>query len=154
MTIPDDVAGLARSNPVLGRLSDAARQDLLDGGVEISLGAGQDLVRQGEASDAAYLILAGEIDIQADTAYGSVQLARIGPPALIGEIGALAEVPRTASVRTASPVRALKLDRARLLRAGEAGPALLLSVISGLGRQVANFNSAIGFYTNALSALE
>ena len=106
------------------------------------------------AAISAYLILEGELDIQVDTAYGQVHLARISGGALIGEIGVFADLPRTATVRTHSAVRALKFGRAPLLRAGDSDPALLRSVIMGLGRQVGNFNHAIGLYTNALSALE
>jgi sigma-B regulation protein RsbU (phosphoserine phosphatase) len=148
------ILSLAQSNSVLGRLSPSTLEDLLDRGEVLELGPDQALVRQGDRSDSAYLILDGDLDIQVDTAYGQVHLARISRGALIGEIGVFADLPRTATVRTHSAVRALKFDRALLLRAGDNDPALLRSVIMGLGRQVGNFNHAIGLYTNALSALE
>ena len=148
------IATVARSNPVLGRLSPTTLDELLERGERVDLGPDQALVRQGDLSDAAYLILDGELEIQVDTAYGEVRLARIASGAMIGEIGVFAELPRTATVRTLSAVRVLKFDRALLLKAGDSDPALLRSVITGLGRQVGNFNHAIGLYTNALSALE
>jgi sigma-B regulation protein RsbU (phosphoserine phosphatase) len=153
-TADQAILSLAQSNPVLGRLSASTLEDLLERAEALNLGPGQALVKQGDGSDSAYLILDGELDIQVDTAYGQVQLARISKGALIGEIGVFADQPRTATVRTHSAVRALKFDRALLLRAGDNDPALLRSVIMGLGRQVGNFNHAIGLYTNALSALE
>jgi phosphoserine phosphatase RsbU/P len=145
---------LARSNRVLGRLSRSTLVDLLDRGERFEFGADQTLVRQGERSDSAYLILEGELDIQVETAYGDVHLARISAGALIGEIGVFADLPRTATVRTRSTGRAVKFDRSLLLRAGESDPTLLRTVIQGLGRQIGNFNHAIGLYTNALTALE
>jgi serine phosphatase RsbU (regulator of sigma subunit)/anti-sigma regulatory factor (Ser/Thr protein kinase) len=145
---------LARSNRVLGRLSRPTLADLLDRGERLQFGPDQTLVRQGEHSDSAYLILAGDLDIQVNTAYGEVHLARISAGALIGEIGVFADLPRTATVRARSAVRALKFDRSLLLRAGESDPTLLRYVIKGLGRQIGNFNHAIGLYTNALTALE
>jgi phosphoserine phosphatase RsbU/P len=148
------ILSLAQSNPVLGRLSPATLKDLLAGGEQVDLGPGRALVRQGDRSDCAYLILEGELDIQVDTSYGDVHLAHILPGALIGEIGVFADLPRTATVRTQTAVRALKFDRKQLLRAGDRAPALLRSVINGLGRQITNYNQAIGLYTNALSALE
>ena len=147
------ILALAQSNSVLGRLSPSTLEDLLDRGEVLDLGPDQALVKQGDPSDSAYLILDGGLDIQVDTAYGQVHLARISRGALIGEIGVFADLPRTATVHTHSAVRALKFDRALLLRAGDNDPALLRSVIMGLGRQVGNFNHAIGLYTNALSAL-
>lgn len=145
---------LARSNRVLGRLSRSTLVDLLDRGQPLDLGADQMLMRQGERSESAYLILSGDLDVQVDTAYGNVHLARISAGALIGEIDVFADLPRTTTVRTRSHVRALKFDHLLLLRAGESDPRLLLSVIKGLGRQIGNFNYAMGLYTNALIALE
>ena len=148
------ILSLAQSNAVLGRLSPSTLEDLLDRGEVLELGPDQALVKQGDRRISAYLILDGDLDIQVDTAYGQVRLAHISRGALIGEIGVFAELPRTATVCTQSAVRALKFDRALLLHAGDNDPALLRSVIMGLGRQVGNFNHAIGLYTNALSALE
>ncbi len=68
MTTPDPTADLARANPVLSRLSDAARRELLSGSLDISIAPSEALVRQGQASDAAYLVLAGELDVQVETA--------------------------------------------------------------------------------------
>lgn len=158
LTFPTDdkahVFWLARSNRVLGRLSRSTLADLLDRGERLDLGPDQTLVRQRERSDSAYLILAGDLDVQVDTAYGAVHLARISAGTLIGEIGVFADLPTTATVQTRSAVRALKFDRSLLLRVGESDPMLLRSVIKGLGRQIGNFNHAIGFYTIALTALE
>ena len=145
---------LARSNRVLGRLSRSTLSNLLESGERVDVGPDQLLIRQGERSDSAYLILTGELDVQVHTAYGSVQVARVSAGALIGEIDVFANLPRTATVRAQSAVRALKFDRTLLLRAGDTDPALLRSAIIGLGRQIGNFNHAIGLYTDALTALE
>jgi phosphoserine phosphatase RsbU/P len=149
-----EIFWLARSNRVLGRLSRSTLADLLERSERLDLGPDQTLVRQGDRSDCAYLVLSGELDVQVDTPYDEVHLARISAGALIGEIGVFADLPRTATVRTRSAVRALKFDRDSLLRAGDSDPTLLRSVIMGLGRQIGNFNYAIGLYTNALIALE
>jgi sigma-B regulation protein RsbU (phosphoserine phosphatase) len=148
------ILSLAQSNAVLGRLSPSTLDELLRRGEVLELGANQTLVRQGDASDCAYLILNGALDIQVESNYGEVHLAHIGRGALIGEIGVFADLSRTATVRTQSPVRVMKFDREPLLRAGDSDPVLLRSVIKGLGRQIGTFNHAIGLYTNALSALE
>jgi phosphoserine phosphatase RsbU/P len=153
-SLDPEIQALARANPVLARLSAPTLHDLFSRAELIDLGPGQTLVRQDERSDCAYLILDGESDIQVDTSYGEVHLARISRGALIGEIGVFADLPRTATVRTKSAVRVLKFNREPLLRAGDSDPALLRSVIMGLGRQIGNFNHAIALYTNALSALE
>jgi serine phosphatase RsbU (regulator of sigma subunit) len=145
---------LAGSNAILGGLSSATIQRLLALGEPVDIGAQEILVRQGDRSDCAYLILAGELEVVVDTDHGEVLLARLSRGALVGEIGVFADLPRNATVRACGSVRALRLDRGPLLEAGDADPSLLRSVISRLGGQIARFNNAIGLYTNAVAALE
>jgi sigma-B regulation protein RsbU (phosphoserine phosphatase) len=145
---------LARSNTILGGLSAATIKHLLELGQPVDIGAQEVLVRQGDRSDCAYLILDGDLEVHVNTAYGEVLLARVSKGALIGEIGVFADLPRNATVRARGSVRALRLERAHLLDAGDTDSALLRSVISRLGGQIGRFNNAIGLYTNAVTALE
>jgi phosphoserine phosphatase RsbU/P len=145
---------IARSNPILGRLSPATVKRLIEVGETVEIGPGESLIRQGDSSNCAYLVLEGELEVRVETSYGEVSVARVSPGALLGEIGVFAEVPRTATVRAQGSARLLRLDGVHLLRAGDADPALLRSIIGRLGGQIVNFNQAIGLYTNAVSALE
>ncbi len=145
---------LVRSNPVLAALAPATVANLIDVGKTIDLRPGDILIRQGDSSDCAYLVLQGELEIRVDTTYGEVPLAHVSAGALIGEIGVFAQLPRTATVQAEGAARVLRLDRADLLRAGDMDPELSRSIIGRLGGQIANFNHALGLYTNALSALE
>jgi sigma-B regulation protein RsbU (phosphoserine phosphatase) len=148
------IFSLARSNPILGRLSSTTVARLIEAGHAVDVGPGEILIRQGGHSDCAYLVLQGELDICVETTYGEVPLARVPAGALIGEVGVFAELPRTATVRAPDRASVLRLDRADLLQAGELEPALLRSILGRLGAQTASFNHAIGLYTNAVSALE
>jgi sigma-B regulation protein RsbU (phosphoserine phosphatase) len=150
----DQILTLARSNTILGGLSAAAIERLLELGQPVEIGAQEVLVRQGDRSDCAYLILEGDLEVLVNTAYGEVLLARVSKGVLIGEIGVFADLPRNATVRARGSVRALRFERAHLLDAGDTNPALLRSVISRLGGQIGRFNNAIGLYTNAVTALE
>jgi sigma-B regulation protein RsbU (phosphoserine phosphatase) len=114
----------------------------------------QVLVTQGEPSDAAYYLDRGAVGVYAETPYGPVPLATLQAPRLIGEIGVLADLPRTASVKAVSSATLFRIDRPVLRELGEKTPALLLSVIAQLGRQIDAINKTMGLYTNALSALE
>jgi CRP-like cAMP-binding protein len=135
-------------------LAPATAADLIEAGKAVDLRPGDILIRQGDSSDCAYLVLEGELEIRVDTSYGEVPLAHVSAGALIGEIGAFTQLPRTATVRAAGAGRVLRLDRADLLRAGDTDPELSRSIIGQLGGQIASFNHAIGLYTNAVSALE
>ncbi len=158
METTEDIDGsvlvLARSNQILARLVPATVERLLRFGRPCNIVPEDVLVRQGDQSDCAYLILDGELEVLVDTTYGEVLLARVSQGAFIGEIGVFAGLPRNATVRAKTFVRALRFDRAPLLEAGDSDPALLRSIISRLGGQVGSFNNALGLYTNAVSALE
>jgi serine phosphatase RsbU (regulator of sigma subunit) len=140
--------------PAFADASEAARARLV-GASELRLYQADDvLVRQGEVSDAAYLVVAGEVQVTVDSAFGQVHLARLPARSLIGDLGVFANLPRTATVRAAGTVSALRIRRDTLLEAGRENPNLLLSVIGQLGQRLGAVNQAVGFYTNALAALE
>ena len=109
---------------------------------------------QGEPSDFADLLLEGEVQIDADSARGSIPIGVLRAPALIGEVGAFAGLPRTATVRARCEVRALRVGKAALVEAALAAPNLLIQAIGRLGDRLRRVNGAIALYTHALAALE
>lgn len=127
---------------------------LLDASRIIELSPGDALVRQGEASAAAWFLAEGSMCVYAETLYGDAPLAVLDAPRLIGEIGALAGLPRTASIRAQTPARLHEIERAQLVTFGRRSPDLLLAAVEQLGRQIATVNEALGLYANALKALE
>lgn len=116
--------------------------------------AGVALVRQGEQSEVAFVVVDGAVRVVADTAYGAVPLATIGAPKLIGEIGALSGLPRTASIIAVTELTVYVVPRARLIDIGREYPQFLISVIAQLGGQLDGMNRTLSLYSNALSALE
>lgn len=119
-----------------------------------SVDMGVPLVRQGEQSEVAFVLAEGTVRVVADTAYGSVPLATISAPRLIGEIGALAALPRTASIIAATALTVYVIPRARLIEFGGENPEFLISVIAQLGGQLEGMNRTLSLYSNALAALE
>lgn len=112
------------------------------------------LVHQGDESHNAFFLDEGEIIVYAETSYGETILATHRAPRLIGEIGALAGLPRTASMRASGDVVLFEIARERLLGLGLKYPNILLSAVQQLGRQLGGVNEALALYSNALSALE
>lgn len=121
---------------------------------QIHLIPGEILVRQGEASDAAFFLTQGTVSVYADTLFGSVPLATIQAPQLIGEIGVLADLPRTATIKAVTSATVYRISRSELHEIGRKTPDLLLFIIGQLGRQLDAVNRAVSLYTNALAALE
>jgi eukaryotic-like serine/threonine-protein kinase len=60
--------------------------------------AGSVIVREGEAGDAAYIIVSGRCEIQKELPSGNESLQSIGPGDVFGEMAILSEGPRTATV--------------------------------------------------------
>lgn len=148
------VIDLLRSHAMLGQIPDAALKALVANSQLLHFKADEVMLKQGASSDSALFVVAGEADILVETSYGDIQVARCLPKTLIGEIGAFTDLARTATVRAHTTVDALKIDRRQLLEIGRSDPDLLLLIISQLGERLSRLNQAIGFYTNALSALE
>jgi NADH dehydrogenase len=73
--------------------------------------AGQEIIRQGERGETFYSILRGEVDVVRDVDGAEERVARLGPGAYFGEDALLGDKPRSATVRAASPVDLLCLDR-------------------------------------------
>ncbi len=148
------IVELMRAHPSFAHLPAASVAGLIERSALAHFAAGELLIRQGDVSDAAFLLLAGEVEIVVETLYGPVHLARRGCNTLLGELGAFAKLPRTATVRALAPVQALRIGRDELLAIGRANPDLLLAIIQQLGEHTGTVNRALGFYTNALAALE
>jgi len=128
--------------------------DFLRWSMPITPAPGTVLVSQGTSSDVAYFLAAGEVTVFAETAYGSVPLSSLEAPRLIGEIGVLADLPRTATIRAGAGAVLHPIARGDLLELGRRLPGLFVAVIAQLGRQIGAINNALGLYTNALEALE
>ncbi|MGO8921243.1 MAG: PP2C family protein-serine/threonine phosphatase [Stellaceae bacterium] len=148
------IARLIRDHPLFASLPDEMVGDLVRRSRQFSFEPGDPIVLQGAASDAIYLVVAGEAEVLVDTAYGPVQVARLSSSTLFGEIGVFAGLKRTATVRARCPTRALRIERDHVLALGRENPDLLLFVISHLGARMDTVNRAIAFYDHALGALE
>lgn len=143
-----------REHTTLGGLPDSALKMLIENSELLHFGPADVMLRQGAASDSALFIVSGEVEILVETSFGDIPIARGSPRTLIGEIGAFTDLPRIATVRAQTAVDALRIGRQQLQELGRANPQLLLFVIGQLGERLSRLNRTIGFYTNALTALE
>jgi serine phosphatase RsbU (regulator of sigma subunit) len=140
--------------PLFRTLPHEAIAELVSGAVSETFLPGDVLLRQGDASHHAIIIIEGEVEVLVVIASGEVKLASLPGVVLLGEIGTLADLPRTATVRAVLPGSLLKIDKAVFNRVADAHPTILRSVITQLGGQIGTYNRAVAVYTNALAALE
>ncbi len=149
MTAPDKEPA-----EIMNSATRIAIEKLLATARRIELRIGDTLVRQGDASDSGFFLAEGAVQVYAETAYGAAPLANLEAPRLIGEIGAFAGLPRTASIKATTAARLYEISRSELVELGRQSPDLLLAALEQLGRQIATVNEALAVYANALAALE
>jgi peroxiredoxin (alkyl hydroperoxide reductase subunit C) len=100
---------LSRAFP---RLDEGLLADVRDRAVSVRYPAGYIVIEQGGPADQVFVITSGEAEIHQQGADGSEELlSTLGPGEHFGEIGLLLEARRTASVRAASDLELLALDR-------------------------------------------
>jgi CRP/FNR family cyclic AMP-dependent transcriptional regulator len=84
------------------------------------------LMQQGEPSISLHFILDGQVrvDRQRRSDDAPVQLARLGAGEIVGEMGVMVDLPRSATVIAIKPTTTLELDGASFERAARAFPIL------------------------------
>ena len=72
---------------------------------------GQELFHQGDHADMAYIIIDGSADVCVNTPGGEISVAQLAKNDIVGEIGVLCDVPRTATLRAIDNVMPLAISK-------------------------------------------
>ena len=81
--------------------------ELIEHGEWLNIAPGTTIVEQGDVGDDFFAIGSGRVEVLVDRK----STATLGPGSYFGEIALLEDVPRTATVRALTPLRAYRLDR-------------------------------------------
>ena len=124
------VAALAR-NPVFAVLSEERRRYLAGAGTLVRLEPGAPLFLAGDEAEAVYVVLTGEVDIAVTAEDGrDVWLAKLGPGALVGEMGVLDGGARSADVRAAPRSELWRIGRQVVLQTLREEPSSALELLA------------------------
>lgn len=115
MLLKDEV-GMLRQVPLFSGVAPAKLKLLAFTSDRVTYAPGQIIVRQGEAGDAAYVVLAGTAEVLVDSANGQIKVAEVEPNAIVGEIAILSNQTRTATVRALTSVETLRIRKDHFLR--------------------------------------
>ena len=87
---------------------------------------GEALMTQGEPSTSIHFILEGHVRVERQRRTDSerIVLAHLGSGEIVGEMGVMVDLPRSATVIAAKPTSTLELDTASFERAARAFPIL------------------------------
>lgn len=115
MNLKDEVR-ILRQVPLFAGMEPAKLKLLAFTSDRVSFGADEILFRQGEVGDAAYVILAGKADILVDSPSGQIKVAQVEHNTVVGEIAILSNATRTATVKAATPIEALRIRKEQFLK--------------------------------------
>jgi PPM family protein phosphatase len=83
-----------------------------------------EVVKEGAADDALYMVVRGEFKVSKQGSSGSVELATISSGGHFGDIALLIDTPRTATVTCTAPARVLRVPRKPLIALFASHPRL------------------------------
>ncbi|HWA29847.1 MAG TPA: Crp/Fnr family transcriptional regulator [Rhizomicrobium sp.] len=143
MTAKEAGDTLAR-NAVFAVLSPARRKMLVQSGKLVQLAKGDRLFSRGENADAAYAILSGEIEVTIEGPDGrSVFIARLGGGTVVGEMGVLDGVPRSADAHATRRTELWKVDAKMVHDALTEEPGSALALLGVFARRIRDTDSLV-----------
>lgn len=108
----EDRIGELKQIPLFASLNEASLAQIGAGTEKVGYDRGALIIRQGDAGDRFFALVAGKVLIERVHESGLVQPVAVrGPGDCFGEVALLEPVPRTANVRALGPVTALTLTR-------------------------------------------
>jgi CRP-like cAMP-binding protein len=104
---------------------------------------GDVLFRQHDVSDAAYVVLDGEVDVVLESAPQPITVAHLTAGALVGEMGVLCDSARTATVVAATNVVALRIEKDTFFDMLREFPQMTIAVMRDLARRLEQTNARL-----------
>jgi NTE family protein len=99
----------------------------------VSLSAGETLFRQGDPSDAVYVVVGGRLQVLDEPLGGPARLLNeVGRGELIGEMGVITGEPRSATVRAGRDAELVRLPRSSFDRLLEEHPRAMMTIARAL----------------------
>jgi CRP/FNR family cyclic AMP-dependent transcriptional regulator len=124
---------LLKGVPLFARCSKRELAEIATIADEIDLPEGKQLTKEGGRGREFFVLLEGSADVRRNQR----KVKTLGPGDFLGEIALVTKVPRTATVTTASPVRALVVSEQNFRRLLERSPDVQIKVLEALAERVA-----------------
>ena len=142
MLLKDEVK-LLQTLPIFAGVPPAKLKLLAFTSDRVNYSAGEILFRQGDSGDAAYVILSGKADILVDSPTGQIKVAELDYNSIVGEIAILCDVSRTATVRAAAPMEALRISKEDFLKLLNDFPEIAIEIMRVLASRLSHVTSEL-----------
>ncbi len=142
MLLKDEVE-LLRRTPLFANVEPTRLKLLCFASERVRFEAGQTVLREGEAGDAAYVLLEGSADVFIDTEGCPIRVATAYADEIIGEIAILCDTPRTGTVVAVTPLDTLRIGKDQFLRLIEEFPEVAIEVMRELAGRVVRLGAEL-----------
>ena len=142
MSLKDEVE-LLRRVPVFAQIEPAKLKLLAFTSERLAYEPGRILFHRGDMADAAYIIIEGEVEVIVDGPAGPVTVATIGKNDIVGEIGILCDVPRTATIKALTHLVALRIQKELFLRLINEFPQMAIAIMQELAHRLEHNNNRL-----------
>lgn len=142
MSLNEEVEFL-QSIPLFSKIEPSRLKLLAFTSDRLTFAPGQELFHQGDAGDAAYIIMDGEADVTVDTPAGEISIARVRKNDLIGEIAILCDVPRTATIKALTEVTTLAISKDLFFQMVTEFPEMAVEIMRELAHRLEQTTSQL-----------
>ena len=127
---------LIKNVPLFARLSKKELGQVASLADEIDFPAGKEIIREGERGREFFIFLEGGADVISNGA----RIAHLAKGDFVGEIALIARIPRTATVKTTEPTRALVVTDQALRGLLRKFPDMQLKVLQAVAERLVALN--------------
>ena len=145
---------LLRRVPYFAEIEPAKLKLLAFMSERVAFDPGKRLFRQGDPGDAAYLIIAGEAEVSAETPTGPLVLATLGANEIVGEMAILGNVPRAATVSAKGRLVTLRISKEPFMRMVREFPSMAVAMMQELAERLAATNNQLSTAQAELKRLQ
>ena len=142
MSLQEEVE-LLRNIPLFCKIEPSKLKLLAFTSERLSYQDDQILFNQGDAGDAAYIIMSGAAAILIDTESGPIEVARLKKGDVVGEIAILCDVPRTATVTAKDSLTTLKVTKDTFFRLVTEFPQIAVEIMRELAGRLERTNTQL-----------
>jgi len=135
VSLADEVEALRRI-PLFANIEVSTLKLLAFTSERVAFQPGEVLFQQDAPSDAAYVVMDGAAEVLVATAEGDLVVASVGRNGIVGEIGILCDMPRTATVRAATPLQALRISKDLFFRLVTEFPQMAVEIMRELAHRL------------------
>lgn len=146
MGLQDEVE-LLRKIPLFSKIDPSKLKLLAFTSERLTYSEGDTLFEQGDAGDAAYIIIGGKADVVVNTPGGPLTVATLNQNEIVGEIAILCDVPRTATVKAQTELTTLRITKDLFFRLVCEFPEIAVEIMRELAHRLevttANLREAV-----------